>query len=48
MENVTEEKLAQLLKEAEMAHSDYEQKLGSRDEDWPSWYARYILRELNE
>jgi hypothetical protein len=44
--DLTVEELAQLLRDAERAHAEYERKLGSRDEDWPSWYARYILEQL--
>jgi hypothetical protein len=33
---LTEERLAQLLREAEQAHGQYETQLGRRDEDWPS------------
>ena len=40
------EELADLLREAERAHAAYEQDLGQRDEDWPAWYADYILRRL--
>jgi hypothetical protein len=46
--NVTVEELAELLREAERAHGEYERELGQRDEDWPSWYARYILNRLGE
>jgi hypothetical protein len=46
--NVTVEELAELLREAERAHGEYERELGERDEDWPSWYARYILERLSE
>jgi hypothetical protein len=42
------EDLASLLREAEQAHAEYERELGSRDEDWPSWYAGYILDRLKE
>jgi hypothetical protein len=45
---VTREELAQLLKDAERAHGEYERELGQRDEDWPSWYAGYILDRLAE
>ena len=44
--DVSREQLAELLREAERAHGDYERDLGRRDEDWPSWYADYILRRL--
>jgi hypothetical protein len=43
---LTEEKLAELLRQAERAHGEYERELGRRDEDWPAWYARYILECL--
>jgi hypothetical protein len=43
---VTQEDLAELLKETERAHGEYERELGQRDDDWPSWYARYILDRL--
>jgi hypothetical protein len=48
MVDVTEERLAELLREAETAHAEHEQALGARDEDWPSWYARYIVERLEE
>jgi hypothetical protein len=47
-EQLTQEELAGLLREAERAHGEYERDLGRRDEDWPSWYAGYILDRLNE
>jgi hypothetical protein len=40
------ETLAALLREAEAAHGAYESKLGHRDEDWPTWYARSMLEPL--
>lgn len=46
--NLTKEKLAKLLREAEMAHAEYEEKLGKRDENWPEWYAKYIIEKLKE
>jgi hypothetical protein len=46
--DLTPEDLAALLKEAERAHADYEHELGRRDEDWPTWYAGYILDRLRE
>jgi hypothetical protein len=45
--DVTREELAELLKETERAHADYERELGQRDEDWPTWYAGYILDRLS-
>jgi hypothetical protein len=45
---VTREKLEQLLREAEQAHGAYEATLGHPDENWPAWYARYIIERLAE
>jgi hypothetical protein len=45
-DDLTDERLAELLREAEAAHAVYERELGHRDEDWPGWYARYILEQL--
>jgi hypothetical protein len=43
---MTQEKLAALLIEAKKAHSTYEKGLGYGDENWPSWYAGYIIDRL--
>jgi hypothetical protein len=45
---LTTEQLAKLLREAERAHGEYEKELGRRDEDWPTWYADYMLKRLRE
>jgi catechol 2,3-dioxygenase-like lactoylglutathione lyase family enzyme len=37
--------LATALRRAETAHGAHEKKLGKRDEDWPSWYAEYMVNE---
>ena len=37
-----------LLREAEAAHGEYEQELGEPDDDWPAWYAQYIVARLQE
>ncbi len=37
--------LASALRRAEAAHGEYEKQLGHRDEDWPTWYAEYMVRE---
>jgi len=37
--------LASAFRRAEAAHGEYEKQLGHRDEDWPSWYADYMVRE---
>jgi hypothetical protein len=44
---VTRETLEQLLREAEQAHGAYE-ATGHRDDNWPAWYARYIMERLAE
>jgi hypothetical protein len=43
---LTVERLAALLRETEQAHGAYERQLGRRDEDWPAWYAHYMLEPL--
>ena len=43
---LTKDKLARLLREAEQAHAEYEKELGRRDEDWPAWYAGWIVDQL--
>jgi hypothetical protein len=43
---LTADELARLLREAERAHGEYEEELGGRDEDWPAWYADYIIGKL--
>ena len=43
---LTTEELARLLREAANAHRDYEQQLGERHEEWPEWYAEFILDQL--
>jgi len=50
MTPLTAERLAELLREAEKAHGTYEkQELGGvRDEDWPAWYAEFIVDRLRE
>jgi hypothetical protein len=48
--NLTEltlEQLAALLREAEQAHGAYERTLGHRDDNWPDWYAAYMLDTLH-
>jgi hypothetical protein len=39
------QELAAAMRRAEAAHGQYEQTLGHRDDDWPTWYARYMERE---
>ena len=40
------EQLAELLRQAEKAHAEYEREIGHPDPDWPSWYARFILDKI--
>jgi hypothetical protein len=47
-DELSTEELAELLREAERAHGEYERELGARDDDWPSWYAGFILDRLRE
>ena len=37
--------LAAAFRRAEAAHGKYEAGLGHRDEDWPDWYAAYMVAE---
>ena len=37
--------LASALRRAEAAHGEHEKRTGQRDENWPDWYADYIVRE---
>jgi hypothetical protein len=45
---ITAEELAAELREAEAAHGVYEKELGHRDEDWPTWYAKFIVERLDQ
>jgi hypothetical protein len=44
--DLNQERLAELLRAAERAHAEFERELGHRDEDWPAWYAGYVLEQL--
>jgi hypothetical protein len=46
VQDLPKEELARLLREAEQAHAQYERGLGRRDDDWSSWYAGWILEQL--
>jgi hypothetical protein len=48
MTDLTAERLAELLRQAEQAHGEHERQLGHRDDDWPSWYARWIVEQLRD
>jgi predicted enzyme related to lactoylglutathione lyase len=37
--------LAQALRRAEAAHGQHEKRTGQRDDNWPAWYAEYMVRE---
>jgi catechol 2,3-dioxygenase-like lactoylglutathione lyase family enzyme len=37
--------LASALRRAEAAHGKHEKRTGQRDENWPAWYAEYMVAE---
>jgi catechol 2,3-dioxygenase-like lactoylglutathione lyase family enzyme len=37
--------LAAALRRTEAAHGEHEKRIGRRDENWPDWYAEYLVRE---
>jgi catechol 2,3-dioxygenase-like lactoylglutathione lyase family enzyme len=37
--------LAGALRRAAVAHGEHEKRTGGHDENWPDWYAEYIVRE---
>jgi hypothetical protein len=37
--------LASALRRAEAAHGQHEKHTGQRDENWPDWYAAYMVAE---
>jgi catechol 2,3-dioxygenase-like lactoylglutathione lyase family enzyme len=37
--------LASALRRAEAAHGEHEKRTGQRDENWPDWYAAFIVAE---
>ena len=37
--------LAAALRRAEAAHGEHEKRTGQRDEQWPDWYAQYMVAE---
>ena len=37
--------LASALRRAEAAHGEHEKRTGQRDENWPEWYATYMVAE---
>lgn len=48
MEPLTRERLAELLRDAEEAHGEFEAQLGRPDDDWPDWYADYVVSRWEE
>ena len=46
-DELSPERLTELLRDAERAHGVFEKELGRRDEEWPAWYAQYILDRLS-
>ena len=45
---LTEDRLRTLLRVAESAHGAYEAERGEPDEDWPTWYAAFIVARWSE
>jgi hypothetical protein len=39
------EELAAALRRAAAAHGEHEARIGEADENWPDWYALYMVRE---
>lgn len=37
--------LSQALRRAEAAHGEHEKRTGQRDENWPDWYASFMIAE---
>jgi hypothetical protein len=37
--------LAAALRRAAAAHGEHEKRIGGRDENWPDWYAAYMMAE---
>jgi len=37
--------LASVLRRAAAAHGQHKKRTGQRDENWPDWYAEYMVRE---
>jgi catechol 2,3-dioxygenase-like lactoylglutathione lyase family enzyme len=37
--------LANAMRRAEAAHGEHEKRIGQRDENWPDWYATYMVAE---
>jgi catechol 2,3-dioxygenase-like lactoylglutathione lyase family enzyme len=39
--------LASAMRRAAAAHSEHEKRIGKKDEDWPDWYAAYMVAEAS-
>jgi len=39
--------LAHAFRRAEVAHGEHEKRTGQRDENWPDWYAAYMVAEAS-
>jgi hypothetical protein len=39
------EDLAAALRRAAAAHGEHEKRIGQADENWPDWYALFMVRE---
>ena len=37
--------LSQAMRRASVAHGEHEARIGQADENWPDWYAEYMVRE---
>jgi catechol 2,3-dioxygenase-like lactoylglutathione lyase family enzyme len=37
--------LANAMRRAAMAHGEHEKRIGAADENWPAWYAEYMVAE---
>jgi hypothetical protein len=37
--------LESALRRAAAAHGEHEKRIGDRDENWPKWYAEYMVAE---
>lgn len=37
--------LASAMRRASVAHGEHEKRIGKADENWPDWYARYMVAE---
>ena len=42
---VSASELANAMRRAELAHGGHEKRIGHRDENWPDWYAAYMVAE---